>query len=142
MLTSSLSCETWKLLFYSSTAGVCDSLSRQCTHGGILFALSENSGSWTCHMVCPVKSNILCFQHSGASGASQMGVLQPPQHPPPFPVSIHNVSLTPRSNQEMNPAHTVRSSQQQGPRPHAAFSSVCPYWCHFLVANAIVTHNH
>ena len=60
------------------------------------------------------------------------------------------VSQTPRSKQEMNPAHTVRSSLQRAaqrpantaPRPHAAFSSVCHYWCHFLVANAIATNNH
>ena len=58
----------------------------------------------------------------------------------------------PTHNQETTskPAHTVRSSQQRAsqrpgnmaPRPHTAFSSVCHYLCHFLVANAIVTHNH
>ena len=69
------------------------------------------------------------------------------------PSRVHSrclaVSQIPRSKQEMNPAHTVRPSQQQapqrpantGPRPHAAFSSVCHYWCHFH-CYAIVTHNH
>ena len=30
--------------------------------------------------------------------------------------------------QQQRPSNTA-------PRPHAAFSSVCHYWCHFLVAN-------
>ena len=85
-----------------------------------------------------------------------MGVLEPPQHPH-LPASIRDVSLSrclavsqQAGNDTSNPAHTVRSSQlratqrpaNMAPRPRAAFSSVCHYWCHFLVANAIVTHSH
>ena len=38
-------------------------------------------------------------------------------------------------------AASPATSANTAPRPHAAFSSVCHYWCHFLVANTIVTHN-
>ena len=81
------------------------------------FPQHGNNSPWTRDMETCAVQDLSKATYNTKCGASQMGVLQPPQHPPPpLSASIRDFSQTPRSKQEMNPAHTVRSSQQRAAR--------------------------